>query len=214
LRFTLFGFPVTVESTVLVLAGIYLLFGLQSHTPVLEVGAWIAVVFSSILVHEMGHAFAAQRFQLTPIAITLHGFGGLTSHRRSNRAWKDLVVSLAGPGAGLLLGCFALLLYWKVPAGGIGATVVRQVMYVNIFWSLFNLLPLSPLDGGKALSAVLLMAVPRVAWQITWGVGLVGGAALAIYALAVGQSLFLLFIGGSIVMHNLQNLRAWRGAVG
>ena len=74
--------------------------------------AWVAVVTASILVHEAGHAIAFRRFG-HEAEITLTGFGGLTAGRPrvghpplSNG--QHIIVSLAGPAAGLVLGLLAL----------------------------------------------------------------------------------------------------------
>lgn len=217
MQFRLLGFPVTVQTSVLVLAGVYLLLGLEARNPIPEVVAAVLTIFASILWHELGHAVAARSFGLGPVEITLHGFGGLTFHSRSDRAWKDLVVTLAGPGAGLALGVASLAVLLLLPLPGLAGFVITQLVFVNIFWSLFNLLPMYPLDGGNALSAVLRIFVPAIAWPVTIGLGLAGGVLLGLSALwlsARGEAsaLFLLFVAGMIVNANLQMRKQWIAA--
>ena len=69
------------------------------------VAIWVAVVFVSVLLHELGHAFALRRHGIAP-TVTLYGLGGLTDHRSAIplRRRDSVVVSLAGPFAGFLVG--------------------------------------------------------------------------------------------------------------
>jgi stage IV sporulation protein FB len=87
------GFPVRIEATFFLLAAIL---G-QGRSGELIL-AWIAVVFVSILVHELGHAFSLRAFGDTP-RITLHAFGGLTHPTKSLSLGRDLVATAAGPRA-------------------------------------------------------------------------------------------------------------------
>lgn len=69
---------------------------------------WVACVFVSILIHELGHVFAFQKFGVRA-HVVLYSFGGLAIPTHSPRErWQRIVVSLAGPGAQLAL----CLLVW------------------------------------------------------------------------------------------------------
>src|SRR5262245_46614527 len=105
-----------------------------------------ACVALSVLVHEFGHALVAKFFRLGP-QILLTGFGGITGHERAQRDRDDALIIAAGPLAGLLLGVIALLLrtYVDLPRPFFQAT--SELVGINFFWSLANLLPLWPLDG-------------------------------------------------------------------
>lgn len=84
---------------------------LQSANPIVMLLLWVACVFVSILVHELGHVFMGRAYGHYG-HIVLYGFGGLAigSSGMSNR-WQRVAVSFAGPAAGfLLLGLLALLL--------------------------------------------------------------------------------------------------------
>src|SRR5260370_39962134 len=76
-----------------------LLFNLSANPSVLAV--WMAVVFVSVLLHELGHASAGLAFGLEP-RIDLHGMGGTTSWAtaRTLPTWQRVAISLAGPVAG------------------------------------------------------------------------------------------------------------------
>ncbi|MFO0666229.1 MAG: site-2 protease family protein [Polyangiaceae bacterium] len=118
---------------------------------------WLSVVFVSVLVHELGHALVGKAFGLTP-AIDLHGLGGTTSWERKDKdltPGRSILVSLAGPFAGFLVGGITLLVVFLrgKPPAGIPSDVVQYVLLVNIGWGIFNLLPMLPLDGGNVMAA-------------------------------------------------------------
>lgn len=164
LRFRLFGFPVSIHWSFLLIAAIL---GLGS--PGVSLGLVVlftVVVLVSVLVHELGHAFAARGFGAAP-TIDLYIFGGITAFvppRHMGRV-GSIWVTLAGPLAGFALGGFVLSV-----AGAFGVTepslrvyqdsslaeqTVSLAIYVNIVWGFVNLLPIMPLDGGNIVRNLL-----------------------------------------------------------
>jgi len=149
---------------------------------------WIAVVFASILVHEMGHALAFRRFG-SDAHIVLWMFGGLAvPYSGIHGRWRRIVATLAGPVAGFLL-CGLVyatnrLTGWGSPANGKPIFYLYSFLFmVNLIWGIFNLLPVFPLDGGQ-VSKELCDAKWRgrglqMALRISIGVA----AAVAIYSL-------------------------------
>jgi Zn-dependent protease len=204
-RFRLFGFPTRIEGTALVLAALLLAFGLRDGTP----GSAVLMVVlgaGSILAHELGHAFMARAFRLQPIEMALHGFGGLTRHRRPNRPWKELAVTLAGPAAGLALAAIAFGV--AIVAPGQARSIATQLGTLNLIWSVFNLLPVYPMDGGMALSATLRMFAPALALPVTYGAGLTLSVGMVGLALWAGEILIVLVLG-TFVVQNATQLHAW-----
>ncbi len=191
--FRLFGFHVQVQwffwLTCIVLGG-----GFYARTPEdwIRVAIWTAVVFLSIMLHELGHAWMGRRYGAQPY-IVLHGLGGLTAlpgatFNRSQNVW----VSLAGPGAGLALGIVLVATAPFLPLGGTYAHVALGfLVYVNIFWSLFNLLPVLPMDGGQVLRAIL---GPRRLHIALW-TGAVVAVMLALIAAYARQWFIAIFMG-------------------
>ena len=211
LRFKLFGFPVTVQPAFLGLLLIYALFSLQRQEPLYALISWSVVVFVSILVHELGHAFAARQFRRRVHGIFLHGFGGHVTHSGGGAATQDLAISLAGPGAGLALGAATYALAPYLPYHPITATVVNDLLWINIFWSFVNLLPMMPLDGGNALRSGLSIKFSR--YKATRWASMVGtaiGALLAVYGFSNG-SIFVGIIGGYAAYHNYTMLQQHGG---
>jgi len=159
LVFRVFGFPVAVRTEFFIFFAIF-----GSGLRRLElVAAWIAIAFVSILVHELGHATVARAFGCRS-TIVLHGMGGTTYPVRAPGtpplAWSaDLAIALAGPAFGLALGMAVWLAARLAPAFVAhepGPFVVEQLLWVNLGWSLINLAPILPYDGGLATRAVLV----------------------------------------------------------
>src|SRR6478735_5627341 len=142
LRFRLFSTPVTIDWGFLLLVGL-LTFG--TYRPVDESLLLVAVIFVSILLHEMGHAIAFRLFGRSS-RIIVHGFGGVTisDDQTEMRDGESIAVSLAGPAAEVALGLGALALQ----RAGVGdnhrltAQLVSDLVWVNIVWGLANLVPI------------------------------------------------------------------------
>lgn len=170
MRFSLFGFPVHVRP-------FFWLVGLALSPPeslapeqLARCAAWLAIVFVSILVHELGHAVVMRAFGRTP-SIELWGLGGLTFWGEGPRVagWKRALVSMSGPGAGFVLAIpFVIAAMTGVTSEGtLAHELLWQVLFVNVIWGALNLLPILPLDGGHVMEVALTSAVgekgPRLA---------------------------------------------------
>jgi len=155
LRFRLGSFPVAVYPSFLVAAALLGYAFMDDWTTLL---LWIVVVFVSVLVHELGHAVVGLALGGRP-EIRLEGFGGVTFPRLPQRpsAGKQIVLSVAGPLAGLALGFAAWALGKLLPPdpGSPAATVLLLFRVTSVDWAVLNLLPVIPLDGGHVLQAVI-----------------------------------------------------------
>lgn len=124
-----------------------------------EVAAWVAVVSVSVLVHELGHAFAIRVFGGSP-SILLYAGGGLTYGSTKRTPLPSIAVSLAGPLAGFALAGLTVAMYRFVPHTMMIRKVYENLIWVNVGWGLFNLLPLLPLDGGHVFESLLSLRWP------------------------------------------------------
>ena len=182
-------------------------------------GLWVLCITISLLVHEFGHAFAARHFRLHP-QILLHGFGGLCGHDRAERDLHDVVIISAGPAAGLVLGGVAFgvqaaLLAAKAPvlANPIVSQGLSNLIFLNVFWSLVNLAPVWPLDGGQLFRLFLLrLTTPVRAERVTHWTGI----ALCIGVVASSTSYYLgtfgMLLAGLIAWENWKALRGDRAS--
>lgn len=163
------------------------------------------VIAVSILVHELGHAIVGRWMGLKPLGILIHGFGGLCRYDRAPVGLAGVLVSGAGPAAGLLLAVLAfglgLTVHGYLPA--MVAAAISELVMVNLFWSLFNLLPMFPMDGGS----VLLHGIEArwgfpTAMRITRWVSLVTAVLVGAGALYIG-AVFIAMIAAMTVFQNM-----------
>jgi membrane-associated protease RseP (regulator of RpoE activity) len=152
LTFRLGTIPVRVHVSFLVISA---MLGAGGRVTLVGLVQWVLVVFVGVLLHELGHAFAGRTFGLAP-QIDLQGMGGLTSWgggRRNVGTWRSVVISLAGPLTGIAIGVTALVYARssQEPLEPRIASLVSDVVWVNLGWGVLNLLPILPLDGGNVL---------------------------------------------------------------
>lgn len=165
-QFSIAGIPVRIEWSFWIIA---VFLGFEAREGWLLV-AWVAIVLVSILVHEFGHAVALRIYHQKP-RVVLHAFGGLTygSSAYRSRA-QSIVVSAAGPLTALvLLGIPAYLLHdgdWARETYE-RYVIVHDVMWVNIGWSIVNLLPILPLDGGNIAASLFGNRNARLVSMVT-----------------------------------------------
>jgi stage IV sporulation protein FB len=216
-HFRIFGVPVRVEPFFIIVA---VLMGFDLE-PLWLVAAWTVLVFVSVLVHELGHAFtfrlAGQRS-----AVVLHAFGGFTiptgqGRRALSKPWS-ITVSLAGVAAQLLLLWLPARLLkdsawgtdqfldWFVYHPGEGFNwwpILYLLQFISLWWALFNLLPIRPLDGGHVIQDI-------VGFENACKVSIATAVVAAIVALRywpLGSGLFVAIFFGLFAFLNYRDLR-------
>lgn len=157
LRFRVLRFPVRVHPWFWL--GAVLLGASTLNLGLHFLAMWIAIVFVSILVHELGHAVAFRWFG-SDADVILYAFGGLavpTAHVSGR--WRRILIALAGPFAGFVL-CGIIYgtnkaFHWGTDPEGFAPNgeelwfLYMQLVWVNLYWGILNLLPVYPLDGGR-----------------------------------------------------------------
>lgn len=157
LRFRLFGFPCTINGLFWVGALMLAPVSPVGRDGMLNLLVWVIALLLALIVHEFGHAFVARAFGCHVTAVKVIMLGGFCAYDRQPRArWQRIAISLAGPGAGLLLwGLLEGLNHSANLSARAGAvspyllSLLRFSIAVNLFLSLLNLLPVLPLDGGR-----------------------------------------------------------------
>jgi Zn-dependent protease len=210
----IFGIPVKVQPFFLLVVGFL---GYSRNLPFEFLVEWIIVVFISILAHEFGHALTVRAFGMSP-QILIYGFGGVTSwtDEKGVSHAKRIAISLAGPFAGFLFGGIVYLAEYKFPdlfADRFGKQTYIDLMFVNLGWGIFNLLPILPLDGGNVAYSIEQWVTKKHRGVITRVVSLLVAGGVGLWALSVGSGwvVFLMALfawnNGSALFQLLQNDR-------
>ncbi|MCB1234353.1 MAG: hypothetical protein KDM91_04725 [Verrucomicrobiae bacterium] len=216
LHFRFMGFPVRVHwmfwVVSILLSGALSMGGRDSLVQIL---VWLPVVFVSILWHELGHAQAHRKYGGYP-DILLHGMGGLCSGTGRFTRQESMWITAAGPAASVCLYGVAFLIAelrgYPVSGGlflrevNLESRILQDFLWVNGFWTLFNILPVLPLDGGQFFQAYMANRNPRLPIQV----GLVTAIGVAVWAVSVGM-LYLGFFFGYLAYTNWQRSRGTHG---
>lgn len=118
--------------------------------------AFLVAVFASVLLHELGHALVARRYGIHTRRIILSPIGGIAQlEGMPRRPREELAVALAGPAVNFVLAGALWLVAPAFAGSWLLATFLGSVMVANLGLGLFNLVPAFPMDGGRALRAVL-----------------------------------------------------------
>lgn len=219
--FTLANVPVRASLGYLLLAGYFAY--LHSRLGVAYAAVAVLCLTLSLLVHEFGHALVARRLRLEP-QVVLHGWGGLCAHLRAESNRHDAWIIAAGPGAGLLFGALVWVGAQVLTAAApevlverhLFAFTLQTLIYINIYWSLLNLVPLWPLDGGQLFRLGALRYLPPArAERVTHITGAALGVVGAIISFAVLNSIFLGIITVLLAFENIRriNERAASGPI-
>ncbi|WP_246159195.1 M50 family metallopeptidase [Catellatospora sichuanensis] len=117
---------------------------------------FVACLLLSVLLHELGHALTARHYGIGVKGITLDLLGGYTEFDHdSPRPGVELATALAGPAVSALLGIGSVIATVLLPNGTIFDQIAFQLALCNIIVAIYNALPGWPLDGGRALRAVV-----------------------------------------------------------
>ncbi len=185
--------------------------------------------FVSVLVHELGHALTGWKRGGGQVWIRLWALGGLAYQQggrldRKNRCF----MILAGPGAGLLLAAVSIASLFVIfptaeailrlqyyirytnifhqemvgifPDNRPIYGFLNSLIWVNVWWSLLNLIPIFPLDGGQFIEQIIKSR--KKMHQI----GMIAGACCMLLLLSMG-SIFGLLIFGFLTYQNYQSYK-------
>ncbi len=142
--------------------------------------ALIVLIFLCVLLHELGHVFAARRYGIKTRDVTLWPFGGIASmEQMPEKPGQELIVALAGPAVNVAI-AIALLLWLGPRLNPQNLTQIEnpavslavKLAGANVMLVLFNLIPAFPMDGGRVLRALLAMWVGNArATELAAGIG-------------------------------------------
>lgn len=216
--FRLFGIPVRINPFFFITAVVIGLAAAQTESGragvpdqwPLWLAVWVVLVFTGVLAHELGHAFAGRMYGLVP-SIELYAFGGLTWWRegRPLTPGRSMFVSVAGPLVGIVFGGAGLawMLSPGAPQEGLEGFTLWSFCWVNLGWALLNLIPMLPLDGGNIMASFFELFTKKNGRRFARYLSIAIAVGLAAWALAAEwwfAVALLAFLGWS----NIRDLRA------
>jgi Zn-dependent protease len=159
---------------------------------------WIPILFLSVLIHELAHAAMIGIFGFGPSEILLTGMGGVTMNRRRAKPWQDMLISLSGPFASFALFGISIWAYSNlavVQTDRMLVELVPRMANANIFWGIFNLIPVPPLDGGHATREFFRTFLSeRTAFVIAIWIAMIVGTLVVAVALFSRQFFVAIYI--------------------
>jgi Zn-dependent protease/CBS domain-containing protein len=162
--------------------------------------AYILLLFLCVVLHEFGHIMTARRFGSQTLDVILLPIGGVARMKTiPEKPGQELAVALAGPCVNLViaLALFSLLgpqvIMQDVAQSAKDVHILSLLAVANIALAVFNLVPAFPMDGGRALRAVLSHWLGRVtATRIATRIGHILALGFGIYGFMSGQPLLML----------------------
>ena len=167
------------------------------------------LLFTCVVLHELGHSLVAQRFHIPVREIVLLPIGGVALLSRTpSKPLHELLIALAGPLVNVIIAAILLAITGATTALGLldtsailqtreltpsFSTLLLWLLAANISLVVFNLIPAFPLDGGRILRAILAMVMSfRRATQISAVVGQLIAIALGSFGLVSGNLVLVL----------------------
>jgi Zn-dependent protease len=200
ITFKIFGVPVRLHFTFLLLLVFLLFIGVGERQSGWMTVLYVLALFASVLLHELGHTLVARRYGIRTTEIVMFPIGGVSRPERAPRAREELWVALSGPLVNLIIAA-ALLAWVGVQKGFVSlpqlreptdANLAERIALGNLVLFVFNLLPAYPMDGGRILRSFLALRMPeQEATRIAAGAG---------QALAILMGLAALLWGNFMLM--------------
>lgn len=197
-----FGIPLRFHFTFVLLFAFLITISLAGAQSWVGNTIFIAAIFASVFVHEMGHALVSRRYGIRTLEIVMFPIGGIARLEKNPGIREEFWIAIAGPAVNFVIaaGLFAYLAgtgQWQSISKMAEATdfnMLQRIAVGNLVLGLFNLLPALPMDGGRILRSLLARYRPEAeATQLAARIG-TGMAVLMGLAGLVTFNIFLLFI--------------------
>jgi Zn-dependent protease len=159
-----------------------------------RMACYAALVFLTLIVHELGHALCALAFGSRAL-ITLHVLGGHTAIEPRLSRGRDVIAMLLGPVASIAFGSLLVAVRSHIPEH----QGLDLAAYVSLAWGVVNLLPVLPFDGGRVLLTLVGEKHRSSALLISGALA----AVIAVEGLLVLHSPVLIFLFGAAALSSL-----------
>ena len=164
------------------------------------------ILFSCVLLHELGHSYVAKKYGIVVKSITLIIFGGIASMEEIPPDPRiESKVAIAGPSVSLTIGLVFYFIYGLLEfvALDIMSISIGMLAFYNVILCGFNLLPAFPMDGGRLLRSWLAKRMSYIdATHKAVLVGKIFALMMGVFGLFYGDFWFILiaffvYIGAS-----------------
>lgn len=218
IRFTLFGVQVSIHPTLwLTLAILGRAYMVSNMVELMSALLFIIAAFVVLLMHEMGHALVGRRLGGGAPSVYLAWLGGdCTNETARLTRLQGVVMTASGPLASLAVGLVTyLILCLYVGDFGLGSVLsvgfafgvmpaevlmaypplamffFFYLIEVSFWWTILNMLPIFPLDGGQIMQGLMKSRVQMHAISLT--VAIVLSLAFAVLGLWL-LSIFMILL--------------------
>jgi Zn-dependent protease/CBS domain-containing protein len=217
--FRIFGVPIRFHFTFVLLLVFLIVLGFSGRQSAAVNVAYILALFTSVLLHELGHAVVARRHGVKTIEIVMYPIGGLARLDRALKAREELWIALAGPAVNFVI-AGALFAYLAAQNALVGprelfeatdANLLERIAAGNLLLAVFNLLPAYPMDGGRVLrSIVARFRTEDDATRIAARTGRIFAGFMGLYGL-LSANFMLVFIAFFVYLGATQESSAVEG---
>lgn len=156
--------------------------------------SYVIAIFISILVHELAHAYVANKLGYNVFKVYIGLFNGAAEMNLSQIHERDSIkIVAAGPLSNLIL-FFASLIFISA---GYSNQFITDFANVNLLLLIFNIIPIYPLDGGRLLrdGLYLLIKNRKLSVMISSYVSLALSSLLLVFAISTMNILLGIFAG-------------------
>lgn len=183
-----FGVPLIINITALIWPLIFMSHGIMAIPLSL-------ILLLSVAAHEYGHVWAAQKLGAGTSQVVLHGLGGAAFTDTPYCLMPpsaEIKIAAAGPAVSALLAGLGYLLFSYVHQDAL----LAYLFIINAILTVFNLLPIFPMDGGRVLRGALASKYgPKKAVNAAVKVTYVLAAGLLVLALWKGAIMLAIIMG-------------------
>jgi Zn-dependent protease/CBS domain-containing protein len=214
-----FGVPIRFHFTFILLLTFLIVMGLGGQQSALTSVLYIAALFGSVLLHEIGHALVAKRYGIRTIEIVMFPIGGIARLERSPKPFQEFWIAIAGPVVNLVIaGAAFSFLEWRHAIAAVAESqrpsdlgLIERIAFGNLLLAAFNMIPAFPMDGGRVLRSVLARFKSEdEATRIAAAAGRLLAIAMAFYGLLSTQYM-LVFIAFFVYLGAAQESAVAKG---
>lgn len=153
-------------------------------------------LFVCVALHELGHCFVASKFGIKTKFIILSILGGIA--QLEGNGWdenpkEEFLIAIGGPAVNFIIAAVLsiLMIIVDLPL----SSFIGNLVILNVFMAIFNLVPLLPLDGGRIFRAALASFIShRKATLIAGRIGQAGAIGFGILGILYNPILILIAI--------------------